>query len=251
MNRFALGAIAAGLVACVGQAGLMPTPWSYRVKVESDRWRGESGSYEGGGPYVPARAMHNQAMSADFTTAGGWAIGGPTLRGDRAVILATAKLVGVMDIDDPYSLYGQFNSYTSGGYTVTMRVTDGVSGQFDDFAFRGLLEGGIAVSPNGPTASSVTNTIVGPRSHDFRIGGKVYAVDGLEFTPFGEPELHVNGPKLVTRPGGLPAELRANVRIAETPEPATAVLAGLGLGLAALCRGLVRHRRFLPANRKR
>lgn len=240
MNRFTLAVLAAVAVAAVGQAGLMATPWSYSVKVEGDRWRGEEGSFQGGGPYVPARAGHGQAMSADFTTAG-WVLGGPTLRGDHALVLTTAKLMGAMDFEDPYSLYAYFNHYPTGGYTVTVRVTDGLSGQFDDFAFRGLLDGAISVSKDGRTVSSVTNTIVGPRSHDFRIVGKVYTVEGLEFTSFGQPELYVGGPTSTTRPGGAPAELRANVRVSETPEPATAVLASLGLGLVALRRQLARR----------
>ena len=240
MNRFALAGVAAGVVATVGQAGLMPTPWSYSVRVESDRYRSENGYPEGGRPYVPARSPSGMSIYADFTaTRGQPPVVSTAVVGDRTVVLATARLVVNAGDLFPDGVFGGFNSYPSGGYTVSVRVTDGPSGQFDDFAFRGLVEGWISFGHEGQTGSRVTNTIVGPTSHDFRIAGRLYTMDAVSFEPFGEPELDIEGRLL--RAGDPPAELRANVRVSDTPEPATAVLAGLGLGLVALRRRLARR----------
>ena len=230
MNRFAavVGLLAAS--ATVGQAGMMPTPWSYSVRVASDRYRSENGYPEGDKPNVPARTPNGLSIAADFTTP----VAPTAAVGDRAVVLATARLVVDGGDQFPGGVFGHFNSYPSGGYTVTVRVTDGPSGQFDDFAFRGLIDGPISFGHEGQTGSRVTNTIVGPTSHDFRIAGRVYAMDAVAFAPFGEPEVYAEGRLL--RAGGPPSPLLANVRVSETPEPATAVLAALGLGLVALRR---------------
>ena len=236
MTRFALVLLSLGVGAAVGHAGMMPTPWSYSVTVASDTYRNENGFAEGGLPYVSARTPNGQAIYADFTNPRGPALGTPTQAdGDRAVILAKARLVVLAGDLFPGGTWGDFNANSRGGYTVTVRVTDGASGQFDDFAFRGLIEGPISFDWQGRTVSRVTNTIVGPSGHDFRIGSKVYALDDVAFTPFGEPEVTVTG-DTTPRPGGPPSLLLGTMRISETPEPATAALACVGLAIVALRR---------------
>lgn len=111
-------------------------------------------------------------------------------------------------------------------FDLTLRLTDAASGEFGDLTFTGTVNGSLTA-----TASSLTADLDGPLTRALTLGAFVYEVT---IDPAS-----VSVPAPVSPPALLGAfvrvsELRPDVPVTQTPEPAGLLLAGVGLSLTAL-----------------
>lgn len=101
-------------------------------------------------------------------------------------------------------------------------------------------EGGFRFGENGQPISNVFN-LFEPAKRTLNLGGRTYAVDVGAFGAPGTPDIRDGVERLTD--AGMPSELHASMTVTATPEPATLVMAGIGLA-AGLLRRVARRRGF-------
>lgn len=123
----------------------------------------------------------------------------------------------------PSNFLGNVGNFNNVSYTTGITITDSSApGSPHTFSFNGLLNGTLNMSTN-----TLTNSWVGGNQQSFQIGANLYTVT-------------INNLALPTlfSPGALTYNINA-VPVAQTPEPSTLLLAGLG----ATCLGFFSWRR--------
>jgi hypothetical protein len=114
------------------------------------------------------------------------------------------------------------DTFTKAAYTLSVTMVDEVSKEAGTLTFAGEFNGTVSAK-----SSKLTNTFIDPVTQSIHLGTHTYTVTIGPFTP--------PGPPTAGKTGAIAAFAQVDVdRGAQTPEPSSMVLAGLGLaGLGA------------------
>jgi hypothetical protein len=161
---------------------------------------------------------------------------GASAAGSSDVVVTNLKVFSSATATAPDTL-------TNGAYTLTLKLTDIASQQSTLLTFKGMLSGTFSSG-----SAHITNVFVGGISQTVTLGGNSYTVNLGAYSPPGPPtasnsgslSAHINvvaGGSHGGGGGGPPA----------TPEPSSAVLAGLGV-LGLICWGRWRRGKNLAVS---
>ena len=236
MRRLTLAVMTLGLWAATVLAGPMPGGFEYRTVVTADPFLPAGGGSVPGGPLVYAAATNGYA-AAEFSNVGPWSDG----TSGAAFTATTVKVHAATSLREDFSAV--FNSIGTdgtypGGYTLSVGVKDLASGEIAEFAFRGLFTGSIDYPRFGTVTASFLNAPAGPTTMERTVGGALYRVTLGDFGQPGLPVIRV-GDIPYEQPDGAGITTATITRIgdvAETPEPATIALAGMGLAIVVARR---------------
>jgi hypothetical protein len=157
-----------------------------------------------------------------------------TLDGPSDLIVTNITTFSSAQADNP-------DQVSSGAYSLTLHLTDFASQVTAALNFSGILSGSMSA-----TTAQIANTFTGQTTQSVLLGGNLYTVSLSSFTPPGPPDAAVAGTiaariDVQAHDEPAPEPVPDPDPVAETPEPSTLLLAGLGLSV--LGGGVWRKRR--------
>jgi hypothetical protein len=149
--------------------------------------------------------------------------------GNSDIVATNLKVVSSADPATPDVL-------KNGSYKLTLNLTDSTSGATGSLTFGGMLTGTFSKG-----SSQLMNVFTGTTTQSLVLGGNTYTVTIGPYSPPGPPTEALSGSI------GATVTVTAGSNTHGTPEPCTAVLAGLGLSFAGLTSWRLRRRRPVAA----